>query len=150
MVHASIGANEQQIVFATSFVVRCLRFCTRSFSTLARVVPIHLQLANVDISSQDIVRPFRPCYGRAWSTMSLGPTVPLNTQGVRLLIVDAVLAALASIWTALRFHSRRMHSYTFLPEDWMILGALVRRLLYGVGIDVANLWQGHVLWNGHR
>lgn len=93
--------------------------------------------ANADISFNHIVGSSGLACGRAWSTMTLGPTVPLNTQGVGVLVVDAVLAALASIWTALRFHSRRMRKSPILPEDWMILVALVRPILLS---NVETTW----------
>ncbi|KAK8067622.1 hypothetical protein PG996_006734 [Apiospora saccharicola] len=64
--------------------------------------------------------------------------IPLNEQGVKLQVTNAVLVVLATTWTALRFWCRKMKGAGYFFEDWMHLGAVI--CFYGTA--VAN-WLGN-------
>jgi hypothetical protein len=55
-----------------------------------------------------------------------GNVLPLSKGGVEVLATCVLLSLIATCWTGLRFYSRRMKKLAIMPEDYLILAALVR------------------------
>ncbi|OCL15437.1 hypothetical protein AOQ84DRAFT_384022 [Glonium stellatum] len=62
-----------------------------------------------------------------------GSLVPVSAGGIEIIIIDAIVGFTATVWTGLRFYSRRMKKTQTYPEDYVVLLALL--MLYGFILD---------------
>ena len=60
--------------------------------------------------------------------LDLRPSLPLNDNGVRVVVVSAVFIALATVAVALRFYARYLKKVSYGLEDWFLLASTVRLL----------------------
>lgn len=58
-------------------------------------------------------------------------SVPLAEGGKILISVSVAITVLATAWTGLRIYARHLRKVDIQVEDWMIVVALVRRLVIG-------------------
>ena len=59
-------------------------------------------------------------------TPNVGPSLPLNHNGVRVVVVVAVFVPLATIAVALRFYARFLKRVSHGLEDWFLLASTER------------------------
>jgi hypothetical protein len=62
---------------------------------------------------QDVVTPFP------------GPIIPVSPGGTQVIITDALMLGLTTLWVGFRLYARRMKRMNLQLEDYMLLVALV-------------------------
>lgn len=65
----------------------------------------------------------------ASQSVDLRPLLPLNENGIRVVVAAAVFIALATLATALRFYARYLKKISYGLEDWFLLASTVHSSL---------------------